>query len=92
MHRRPSLKLEVKTGWNITWKEFWFIFLKNKGNVKLNFLQCLDMIVMKILSQRFELMRFFLNSFSLIWAHNLGNQTGIPASKTLCIHHWFIEQ
>ena len=82
MHRRPSLKLEVKTGWNITWKEFWFIFLKNKGNVKLNFLQCLDTIVMKILSQRFELMRFFLNSFSLIWATKQVYQHRKPSGYT----------
>ena len=32
-------------------------------------------------------MRVFLKGFSLIWAHTLGAQTGIPASKTLKIRH-----
>ena len=33
-------------------------------------------------------MRFFLNSLSLIWAHDLRALTGILASETLWIRHW----
>ena len=55
-HRRPSSKLEVKTGWNITWRQFWLILLK-KQDIDW---QCLDTIARKILSPKVELMRFFL--------------------------------
>ena len=34
---------------------------------------------------RFELMRFLLNCFSLIWANCLRDQTGTPMSKTLWV-------
>lgn len=33
-------------------------------------------------------MRFFLDYFSLIWAHHLGTQIGMPASRTLWVRHW----
>ena len=43
----------TEAGWNITWKQ-WLLFLKKKHKdiVKLNFLQCLDLIAMKILSPK----------------------------------------
>ena len=37
--------------------------------------------------QRFEWMRFFLNYFSLTWAHNLHVLNGILASETFWIRH-----
>ena len=53
MHIGPSSKLEVKTGWNITWKQFdCFLFFLNKVIVKLYFLQYFDAIAMKILSPK----------------------------------------
>ena len=39
---------------------------------------------MKCLQQR----KLYLKHFSIIWAHSLGVQTSILASKTLWIHHW----
>ena len=41
---------------------------------------------MKIYPLKFKSMRFFLDWFWLIWAHNLGAQAGIPVSKILWIH------
>ena len=31
-------------------------------------------------------------SSTLIWAHSLGAQTGIPVSETLWICHWGVKQ
>ena len=40
-------------------------FFKNKDIIKVTFVKCLDTIAMKIFSLKFELMRIFLNCFSL---------------------------
>ena len=86
-HRRPSSKLEVKTGWNITWRQFWLILLKKQRYCKVNFLTMFRYYCKEDFIPKVELMRFFLKCFSLIWVHNLGVQTGTPALKTLWIRH-----
>ena len=66
-HRRPSSKLEAKTGVNITWKRFLLLCLKNKVILKLSFLQCLDTIEMKILSQDLNYRRQKPSRYTTVW-------------------------
>ena len=37
--------------------------------------------------EKFSIRKLYFKHFSIIWAHSLGAQTSIPASKTLWIRH-----
>ena len=46
-----------------------------------------EMLATKVFTIKARIRKLYFKHFSIIWAHSLGAQTGIPASKTLWICH-----
>lgn len=60
-----------------------FFKKKHKDIVKLNFLQCLDLIAMKILSPKIWINEILSKLFFI----NLGTQTGLPENWVLSFYY-----